>query len=798
MLRSEAARYARWSAAAAVILAAVTMFVYLNRDWKRILERKAAPPPTAMDVARQSNGINFKKVDQNRTIFEVQASKSTEFKSQDPSLLEDVKVTVYGKSGDRHDILHTRSCVYTKDNNTIDCSGDVQIDLMSAVDAERTKGNAALAKAVTTHIETRNVTFDRASGEAQTPERVHFVFPSGTGEAHGLEYQSEAGTLHLSRDVKMHFADATPASPKGPAKAPTGLNSDVNVKGTSLDFGKDSRVMRLHGPAEAETERQRLTAGEMVVTLDDDYRAQIAVASTGPGGRPVVKSKDPSESMMLEADTLTAHFSPGGSVTRVDAVGSVHGVRSGGVEEDDATSDTGTLNMWSKLGKPKALDLSGNVNLKTRTPADGSTRALQTAAFHMDFSAGNTAGAGTGKPEKAETLAPGTMEWTEVAQGQSSRTKLQANRLEMEFGAGGKAKQLRANGNVRTERWAPGRPVQTASAKAGTAQMSPGGEWSEIDLQGDVRLAEGDHSGQGDAAVFQHAAETASLTGHAVARDATTETRAARIKFSQSTGDIQAEGGVRSTDLPGKGSVVQLARAPANITADSLAANSKSGVALYTGHARLWQGDSVLEANSIELRRDSKVLHAVGNVRAVFPQAAAQPAAQPAAPAPGGAQPAKGTASDRKQQIWHATSGSLTYEDAANRAHLEQNVVVQSADQKMRGPVLDLFFTRSAQPAAGANAGAGAATQGGSQQISRAVGTGGVTVEEGGRKATAERGEYTATTGKFVMTGGNPTLYDGDAGTTTGLQLTFFLADDTIIVDSANGSRTLTKHRVEK
>jgi lipopolysaccharide export system protein LptA len=508
----------------------------------------------------------------------------------------------------------------------------------------------------------------------------------------------------------------------------------------------------------------------------------------------VVKSKDPAEAMMLEADTLTAHFSQGGSVTRVDAAGSVHGVRSGGVEEDDATSDTGTLNMWSKLGKPKALDLSGNVNLKTRTPADGSTRALQTAAFHMDFSAGNAAGAGAGKPEKAETLSPGTMEWTEVAQGPASRTKLQANRLEMEFGVGGKAKQLRANGNVRTERWAPGRPVQTASAKAGTAQMSPDGGWSEMDLQGDVRLAEGDHSGQGDAAVFQHAAEIATLTGHAAARDASTETRAAKIKFSQSTGDIQAEGGVRSTDLPGKGSVVQLARAPANITADSLAANSKSGVALYTGHARLWQGDSVLEANSIELRRDSKVLHAIGNVRAVFPQAAAQPAPS----ASGGAQSAKGVASERKQQLWHATSGSLTYEDEANRAHLEQNVVVQSADQKMRGPVLDLFFTRSAQPAAGANAGTGTATVGGSQQISRAVGTGGVTVDEGGRKATAERGEYTATTGKFVMTGGNPTLYDGDAGTTTGLQLTFFLADDTIIVDSANGSRTLTKHRVEK
>src|SRR5437763_15912523 len=86
----------------------------------------------------------------------------------------------------------------------------------------------------------------------------------------------------------------------------------------------------------------------------------------------------------------------------------------------------------------------------------------------------------------------------------------------------------------------------------------------------------------------------------------------------------------------------------------------------------------------------------------------------------------------------------------------------------------------------------------GAEQIARAIGTGGVIVEEGSRKATAERGEYSATDGKFVLSGGNPTIFDAAEGTTTGRQLTFFLADDTIIVDSENGSRTLTKHRVEK
>jgi hypothetical protein len=48
------------------------------------------------------------------------------------------------------------------------------------------------------------------------------------------------------------------------------------------------------------------------------------------------------------------------------------------------------------------------------------------------------------------------------------------------------------------------------------------------------------------------------------------------------------------------------------------------------------------------------------------------------------------------------------------------------------------------------------------------------------------------------MSGGTPTIFDGAEGTTTGRQLTFFLADDTIIVDSENGSRILTRHRVEK
>ena len=812
MLRSEAARYARWSAAVALLLAGATAVVYLNRDWVRHVERKQAPPPTPIDVTRQSNGINFRQFDkQNQTvIFEVQASKSTEFKGQDANLLEDVKITIFGKAGDRHDVIHTRSCDYGKEKGGITCGGDVQLDLMSAEDAKLVADNPAQAEARTTHVETRDVTFDRTSGLARTDQRVTFAFPHGSGDATGLEYKSEEGTVRLLRDVRLRLVQpAGVGGDKKTSRAESRPGQDVHVKGASLDFGRDTRLMHLRGPAEAETSTERLTAGEISLALDEDFRAEKLVATAGGGeNKPELTSTGASGEMKLDADTLTAHFSPGGSVTKLDATGAVHGFRSGAAEEDEANADSGTLDMWPRFSQPKELNLSGSVVLKADLKKTGEARVLQTSAFRMEFSGGKEGEAS--KPQQAETLAAGAMEWTDAAtQGNpAARTRLQGDKLVMDFAEEGKARQLQATGNVQTQRWVAGHAPQTATAHSGVAQMSAAGGWSQMDLQGDVKLKEADRSGQAEHAVFQRASQTATLTGRAVARDTTTETHAPRITFVQNTGDIQAEGGVRSTDFSSKTSAVQLAPAPSNITADTLQANSKTGRALYTGHARLWQGDSVLEANSIELLRETRVLNAVGNVRAVFPQAAGQSPEQAAEPGldSGARQVNTAQAAPKKPQLWHATCGLLTYLDNEDRAHLQQNVVVQSADQKMRGPVLDLYFTRSLNAGANgsnvANTGGtgtgGAKAAGGTQQISRAVGTGGVVVEEGDRRATAERGEYTAANGKFVMSGGNPILYDGSAGATTGRQLTFFLADDTIIVDSENGSRTLTKHRVEK
>jgi LPS export ABC transporter protein LptC len=267
MKRSEAARYARWSAVLALLLAAVTVGVYVQHGLVARIQKRKAPPAPAVNVERQSNGLTFSKVEGDRKIFTVEASKSTEYRDQDASLLEEVKITIFGAQSERHDTIRTHSCQYSKANGSIVCSGTVQIDLQSAkdVDLARQHPETEITQPAA-HVETRNVKFDQASGVARTDRRVTFTFPEGTGEAVGVEYNSQEGTLKLLRDVKMALVQT--GGPKGTA------GQEVHVTGASLDFHRETRLLHLFGPAHAQTQTAQLDAGEITMNLDVDYRAQ--------------------------------------------------------------------------------------------------------------------------------------------------------------------------------------------------------------------------------------------------------------------------------------------------------------------------------------------------------------------------------------------------------------------------------------------------------------------------------------------------------------------------------------------
>ncbi|HXT73187.1 MAG TPA: LptA/OstA family protein, partial [Candidatus Angelobacter sp.] len=299
-----------------------------------------------------------------------------------------------------------------------------------------------------------------------------------------------------------------------------------------------------------------------------------------------------------------------------------------------------------------------------------------------------------------------------------------------------------------------------------TASFGASGEWETVEEDGSVKFQQAGRTGQSEQAYISRAANQITLAGSASVADSTSRSSAAQIEINQKTGEVHAAGNVMTTYFD---NTKNPGAAGGNISADQMNGSSATDHAVFSGHARFWQGSDVIQADTIEFWRNQQRAEARGNVVGAFPEPPpATPKARSKASAP---------------TAWQVRAPKADYFGAVGRVELTGGVTAQSSQGSISSQTLTLFLSAAANQ---------------QQKLERAVAEGGVRIEQNGRIGTAERGEYVAREGKFVLSGGKPALFDGSGNTTTGRELTFFLASDTILVDSQKGPRTITKHRVEK
>src|SRR5439155_27171763 len=160
----------------------------------------------------------------------------------------------------------------------------VQLELESQSDFEQAAKNPKINAGQKVHVETHGVVFNRATGLARTDQPVKFVFPDGNGQAVGVEYRSEEGTVRLLRDVQL-FLKPQSKDVSSKKSESLGTNAPVRVTGRSLDFERDSRTMQLYGPVEVATRIERMHAGKLTLTLDAGFHAEKLVAAPGLDGK---------------------------------------------------------------------------------------------------------------------------------------------------------------------------------------------------------------------------------------------------------------------------------------------------------------------------------------------------------------------------------------------------------------------------------------------------------------------------------------------------------------------------------
>lgn len=362
--------------------------------------------------------------------------------------------------------------------------------------------------------------------------------------------------------------------------------------------------------------------------------------------------------------------------------------------------------------------------------------------------------------------------------------------MEAHFNARNQFTELQAGGGVVVRQDSGDATSRDSTSQSLDAHFDSAGQWSTVEQNGDVRYHDADRSAQAPRAIWDRAASTATLLDGATISDATTRTTAQTAVFAQDTGRLNAEGQVLTAEISGGNQRIgNFSSDPARISADHLVVERVTERAVYSGHARLWQGDALMQSDQIALDHAAQTAVATGHVQAVFPEAdwnatAGRPASPPLDhPATGGISPGRAGRPD----LWRAHGGQLTYWSARSVARLEQNASAQSVQTSIDAPAMDFFFA----PADSRNPSGGL-------QLVRAEASGGVTVRQEDRHGKSQRAEYTVADRKFVLSGGSPVLYEDSGNTTTGRQLTFIFADDRIVVDSEEGTRTLTLHRVKK
>jgi lipopolysaccharide export system protein LptA len=823
MRNTQAARYARWSAMISMLLIVLVGAVYMRHSWQTRLLHMAMPPAVPSSVRQQSAEFSFSKETGNRTEFTIRASHATQFNQGGRAVLQDVWLTAYGRAGNRLDNLRTHLCEYFESDGRMTCAGEVEIDLESAQDAQAHAARPGKSDADPNviHIVTSNVSFDRDSGVATTPAPLRFQLAHMEGRAVGFRYDAGQGEVRLLHDVAVtshRSAIASTSTPRNEGKAVLAGADELQVTGSALLFQRSERIIYLSGPVKADQGSYELSAGQLNVELDERMRPRRVVAHEHPEFH--MSSNQP---VAISADEFSAPFAENGSLARIIAQGSVDARARGPADDNRLDAARVEIELTAGTSRPRLLTATGDVRAQSDS-GTGVSRRLVTPKLEVTFVAGgNNAGhtvqiglvtTAAATLDSEEPVAPSKAPASQRSVSGSSvpsasrleHIHLGAQRLDAIFGPFNELREIHGSGGVELERRerAQGQDsaAQTSAGRDIVAHFAADGLWSSVDETGDVHLHQGDAQAQADRSHFERLNDTATLSGDVIVTDGGWRTTSQFATFRQSSNEIRAEGRVATSQLGTSPPTMSLGAGPAHLSGDRLVFDTAIGRAIYSGHARLWQGTAVVEADVVELDRSTQALTAIDHVRVIFPQAAWEPqqtphpTSQKAGPNP-----------EAKSEFWRAEAGRMIYESSKGRARLEQTVRAHSTEGTLRADSMDLFFSAqdpsrlrpvgaTSEAVVGPAGSPGVAT--GEKELSKALALGHVLLDQESLHGTGDRADYTASEGKFVLSGGSPRVYDDLGNSTSGRQLTLFFADDKILVDSEVGLRTLTMHRVEK
>ena len=403
------------------------------------------------------------------------------------------------------------------------------------------------------------------------------------------------------------------------------------------------------------------------------------------------------------------------------------------------------------------------------------------------------------------TITPAESSNTGGAQA-SARSVITAGRFDAKFAAtpDGSSRLTSIHGapDAKIVNLAPGLPERVSTSQTLDAAFSPEGGIASVIQQGSVAYNDGQPPSKrtqawADKALYTPADRILLLSGSPRVSEGSMVTTARSIRINRVTDDAFADGTVKSTysELTEQPNGALLASAsPIHVTSATMTAHNSPAVALYQGNARLWQDANIVEAPSIQFDRDHRFLVAQGTAAQPVSTVLVQTKLLQPGQAEPGAEPKTHPKSEEKPADTGPvaiTSAKLTYADAERKAHYEGGVTAKGTSFTATANTMDAYLLPRSQSSS-------SQTLASPGQLDHLVAKSNVVVQQPTRRAEGQTLVYTAADDKFVLTGGPPSIFDAERGKITGVSLTFFRADDRVLVEGKASTPVVTQTRVAK
>jgi LPS export ABC transporter protein LptC/lipopolysaccharide transport protein LptA len=678
--------------------------------------------------------------------------------------LESVNLQVFPPTGEKPDQITADRSIYDQKNGLIQFNSNVQVETHDAL-----------------RLKTDSIIYHQDSEVAETSSPITFERQNVFGRATGAMVDDKNKRLELHSEVEITVApealkEANAKDPK-PVKLKGSRALPVTIRSAQAVFEQTSMRLTFSGGATAEQDRDIMSGDTLTAILNDQKRLQKIEMR----GSSYLRSMD--DGHAAEAHAVDMDFFLDGDQRLQRAYGS----RDIRAQTLNADSD---MQLSGANGLEVNFQAQGDRSLLKDMRADGrsvvtlsapKSRANDPRAASKRLTADSIRLVWrlSGRDlERAEAVGNAELVVDPVQQtAKADRKTLTAPRFDCDFfESGNLARTFTATGGAKAVidpvTQAQNRGTRTVSAqKIAALFVRETQDVDKLDATGDAKFNENDRNGIAASASYTASDETVRLRGgEPTVWDSRARTKALEIDSNTSTNVSYARGKVQTTyysqEQTNGATPFRKVKSPVYLLADRAEIDHDSGVAVYSGSARMWQDDNFVRADTITLLREEKRMEGRGHVQSALYQARQK------------------TGSGTTVVPVFATAEFMRYSDPDRLLHYETNVDIKQGTDRMTSSVADVYLQKD------------------NNEVERTIAQGNVVLTQPNKRGTGDWCQYTTADDVAILKGNPAHVEDAEQGSTEGNRVTIYKRENRAVADDSRGEqspgRVRSTHKIRK